>query len=129
MKQADLPFIIDQQFENWEFELDFLPQRKLGYFSFRYIGNEMRYFYNIPIMYSELIFNADFLTAVKLEAKNLNLCLSEFLKQSDHIEIVIFKNYQLYKNEEIFYYFNFNESTIIYGKTFFMMNFLSFYEK
>lgn len=36
MKQLDLPFKIDKQYENWEFELDVLENRLSGYESYKY---------------------------------------------------------------------------------------------
>jgi hypothetical protein len=46
MKQLDLPFKIDKQYENWEFELEALDDRLIGYQSYRYIGKEFNYFLN-----------------------------------------------------------------------------------
>lgn len=64
MKKLNIPFRIDKQYENWQFELDSLPTRKNGYESYRYIGKKLNIFLNFSTTKTELIFNADYLTAV-----------------------------------------------------------------
>lgn len=72
MKQLDLPFKIDKQYENWEFELDALENRLSGYESYKYIGKQLNYFLNFFTHRTELIFNGDYLTSVILTIKKVN---------------------------------------------------------
>ena len=46
MKQLNLPFKIDKQYENWEFELEALEDRLSGYHSYKYTGKQLNYFLN-----------------------------------------------------------------------------------
>lgn len=64
MKQLDLPFEIDEQYDNWEFELEALDDRFSGYHSYKYIGEQLNYFLNFNTDETQLIFNGDYLTAV-----------------------------------------------------------------
>lgn len=55
MKQLDLPFKIDKQHENWQFELDAVDDRLSGYHSYKYIGEHLNYFLNFTTDENELI--------------------------------------------------------------------------
>lgn len=66
MKQLELPFKIEKQYENWEFELDALEDRFNGYHCYKYIGKQLKYFLKFITHKTELIFNADYLTGVIL---------------------------------------------------------------
>ena len=83
MKQLDLPFKIDKQYENWKFELDALEDRFNGYHSYKYIGEKLNYFLKFITHKTELIFNADYLTGVIItlkfsDVKKLN-AINQFL--------------------------------------------------
>ncbi|MBF6655061.1 hypothetical protein C3B48_05190 [Flavobacterium columnare] len=124
MKQLDLTFKIDEQFGNWEFDLDFLPQRVAGYFSFKYFGKELNVFLNIITHKTELIFNEDFLTAVIITINNANQSLLVYVNSelTDKAKkIIVFNKYKTkFKIFEIAYYTIYNprkkQITVIYGK-------------
>ena len=86
MKQLDLPFKIDKQYENWEFELDALENRLSGYESYKYIGKQLNYFQNFITHKTELIFNGDYLTAVIVTIKKADekqiAVINQFLEQN-----------------------------------------------
>ncbi len=64
MRKLNIPFKIDKQYENWQFELDALEDRFNGYHSYSYIGKKLNTFLNISTYKTELIFNGDILTGV-----------------------------------------------------------------
>jgi hypothetical protein len=61
-KYSNLPFSIGEQYENWEFELEILPERIKGYDSYLYVGNN----FNLKKSKDkyELLFSLDVLVAV-----------------------------------------------------------------
>ncbi|AWM14198.1 hypothetical protein DI487_10275 [Flavobacterium sediminis] len=124
MKQLNLPFKIDKQHENWEFELDALDDRLSGYHSYKYIGKQLNYFLNYITHETELIFNGDFLTAViltlkKVEVKDLHI-VNEFLVQNATKQIQVDKFCSKFKVWRIMYFSSYNpkkkQIIVIYGK-------------
>ncbi len=128
MKQLDLPFKIDKQYENWEFELEALDDRIIGYQSYRYIGKELNYFLNFTTHRTELIFNADYLTAVIITIndsdKNRFTMINRFLVQNASKEVIFDEYTRNYKIWSIIYHvaFNLQKNQILigYGKPRFM---------
>lgn len=86
MKQLDLPFKIDKQYENWQFDLDVLEDRFNGYHSYKYIGKQFNYFLKFITHKTELIFNGDYLTAVIITIKKADdkqiADVNQFLEQN-----------------------------------------------
>lgn len=124
MKQLNLPFKIDKQYENWEFELDALDDRLSGYHSYKYIGKQLNYFLKFITHKTELIFNGDYLTAViltikKVDEKDLHI-INEFLVQNASKQIQIDKMSSKFKVWRIIYFSSYNpkkkEIIVIYGK-------------
>ena len=74
------PFQIGDEYENWEFELDILPDRIKGYDSYKYIGKEFKFFLNYLPDETELIFNLDILEGVLFVFKDLTEKQFENLK-------------------------------------------------
>lgn len=70
MKYPNIPFRIGMEYENWEFDLEILPDRLEGYDSYRYIGNELNNFLNYPIEETELIFSFEILVAIIIKFKS-----------------------------------------------------------
>ena len=64
MKRIDIPFRIDEQYENWEFDLDVIENRFKDYDSYKYTGIELNYFLDFSTQKVELIFSADYLVIV-----------------------------------------------------------------
>lgn len=128
MKQLNLPFKIDKQYENWQFELDALDDRLPGYHSYSYIGEQLNYFLNYPTDSTELIFNGDYLTAViltlKISTGNELDDLFHFLVQSKTIEIRADEDFRLFRFGKVLYCLTTNpekkEILFIYGKPSFM---------
>ena len=124
MKQLDLPFKIDKQYENWQFELDALDDRLRGYYSYKYIGKKLNYFLNFTTHKTELIFNADYLTAVIITIRNSNInqltVINQFLVLNASKEITLDKYTTKYKVWRIMYLTKYNskkkQTIIIYGK-------------
>lgn len=124
MKQLDLPFKIDKQYENWEFELDALEDRFKGYHSYKYIGEKLNYFLNFVTHKTELIFNGDYLTAVIITLKFSNVkklnAINQFLVFHAPKEIIVNEYSRKFKVCRIIYYTTFivknKEILIIYGK-------------
>ena len=125
MKQIDLPFRIDLQFGNWEFDLDFLPQRIVGYYSFKYIGKEYNILFNILTHKTELIFNADYLTAVIITINNANItilvCINSILSKKTHKVILIDKYSTKFIISDIIYSTKYfpkkRQILVLYGKS------------
>lgn len=91
MKYPDIPFKIGMEYENWEFDLEILPDRLERYDSYRYIGNEFNNILNFSTDETELIFSYDILVAViikfKYESSSHRRKLSEYA-QGNNILIV-----------------------------------------
>lgn len=124
MKQLDLPFKIDKQYENWQFDLDVLEDRLRGYHSYKYIGKQFNYFLNFFTHKTELIFNGDYLTAVIITLKFSNIkrlnAINQFLVLHASKEILIDEYSRKFKVWRIIYYTTYKvkekEILIIYGK-------------
>lgn len=133
MKQLNLPFKIDRQYENWQFELDALDDRLCGYHSYRYIGKKLNNFLNFHVHQSELIFNGDILTAVIITIKHANTNqlskINQLLVSNASKEIVIDKWSKKFKIWSVVYCTIYKESKkeilIIYGKPRFIQRHLS----
>ncbi|TWP23168.1 hypothetical protein ETU10_08720 [Apibacter muscae] len=97
MKQINIPFQLGMEYENWEFDLEILPDRLEGYDSYLYIGKEFNYFMNYPTDKTELIFILDRLVAVILTF--LNIKVKDFKQFYDRLQIE-FKNNNLSQNNE-----------------------------
>lgn len=124
MKQLDLPFKIDKQYENWQFELDVLEDRIKGYHSYKYISKQLNYFLKFITYETELIFNGDYLTAViiTLEFSNIKKLntINQFLVLYASKEIIIDEYSRKFKVWRIMYYTTYKVKEkvilIIYGK-------------
>ena len=124
MKQLNLPFKIDKQYENWEFELDALENRLSGYESYKYTGKQLNYFLNFFIHRTELIFNGDFLTAVIITIKKADeeqiAVINQFLEQNAS-KVSLINTYSIkFKVWRVtyisVYYSSKKEIILIYGK-------------
>lgn len=132
MKQFDLPFKIDKQYENWQFELDALEDRLNGYHSYRYIGKEFNKFLNFVTDKTELIFNGDYLTAVIITIKrsdnNQLQIINQFLVSDATKETIIDEYTRTVKTGRITYFTAYNpkkkQLLIIYGKARFIQKHL-----
>ena len=95
MKIEDLPFLIGEQYENWEFELEILPDRIKGMDSYKYIGKEIHKFLNYIPVQSELIFDLDILECVVLVFEDENIFsklineLLQFDSLNNHITLFL----------------------------------------
>lgn len=130
MKQLNLPFKIDKQYENWQFELDALDDRLPGYHSYSYIGEQLNYFLNYPTDSTELIFNGDYLTAVILILKISTGNELNFLVHYKATEIRTDEDFRLFKFGQVQYCVTTipekEELVVIYGKSKFMQKHLCF---
>ncbi|AEW87094.1 hypothetical protein FCOL_11455 [Flavobacterium columnare ATCC 49512] len=134
MKQLDLPFKIDKQYENWEFELDALENRLSGYESYKYIGKQLNYFLNFFTHRTELIFNGDYLTSVILTIKKVNEMdlhiINQFLVLNASKQIKVDRFSSKFKVWRIMYFTTYNprkkQITVIYGKPRFIQKHLLF---
>lgn len=82
MNQFKIPFKIGMEYENWEFELEILPDRLKGYDSYIYIGKKFNEFLNFSSDRTELIFNLDVLEVVIITFENKNIQFYESLNQA-----------------------------------------------
>jgi hypothetical protein len=137
MKKLNIPFRIDKQYENWQFELDSLPTRKNGYESYRYIGKKLNLFLNFSTTKSELIFNADYLTAVIITFEDNNnpsiIEIENCLIASNFIFKGLLHNSKTFEYAKRLYciYINPKKSSfyLIYGKTRFIKKHLLLLQK
>lgn len=90
MKKPSIPFKLGMGYENWEFDLEILPDRLEGYDSYRYIGNNFNNFLNYPTEETELIFSFEILVAVIIKFKGvLSFDVSEQFKSTRIICTII----------------------------------------
>ncbi len=82
MKREDIPFKIGMQYENWEFNLDILPDRIKGFDSYIYIGIEFIQYLNYKPDESELLFNCDILEGVILTFRDRTSNFHKDLKET-----------------------------------------------
>jgi len=62
------------QYENWEFDLEPIPDKYKGRDSYKYIGKEKFYYYGLEVKEIELTFELDILVEVRLyKHSTLNL--------------------------------------------------------
>ena len=66
MKKDKIPFKIGVQYENWEFNLDILPDRIKGLDSYLNIDESLNKFLNVCSDKTELIFSLDILERIIL---------------------------------------------------------------
>lgn len=101
MKQLDLPFKIDKQYENWQFELDALDDRLRDYHSYKYVGKQLNSFLNFTTQKTELIFNGDILTSVIITIKQSDIyqlnSIIQILVLDASKEIIIDENSRKFK--------------------------------
>ena len=124
MKQLNLPFKIDKQYENWEFELDAMENRLSGYESYKYIGKQLNYFLNFFTHKTELIFNGDYLTAVIITIKKADkkqiAVINQFLVHNASKQIEVDKFSSKFKVWRVMYYTSYSprkkQILVIYGK-------------
>lgn len=132
MKQLNLPFKIDKQYENWEFELDALENRLSGYESYKYTGKQLNCFLNFFTHRTELIFNGDFLTAVIIIIKKADeeqiAVINQFLEQNASKVSLINTYTTKFKVWRVtyisVYYSSKKEIILIYGKPRFINKFM-----
>ena len=125
-------FKLGEQFYNWEFELDFLPQRVEGYDSFEFIGANTLYFLGLYVDSAELLFNADFLTAVILTFRKEECSsetLIERLSSVGYVSSESVLSYDVYistnKNSPSYYVSKNCPEKMVYGKRRFMKKHLA----
>lgn len=116
------------QFENWEFDLDFLPSRIKGYDSFKYRKKINTTYFGNNIKKFELLFNADILTAVIINLNTSSLPLLVNLKlliiENKKTEVVRIEEIECFKNGRYIYYVSEIRRIVIYGKPSFMGKYL-----
>jgi hypothetical protein len=129
MKELNIPFRLNMQFENWEFDLDFLPSRIKGHDSFKYRKKLNTTYFGNNIKKFELLFNADILTAViiNLNTSSLPLLvnLKKLLIENNKTEIIKIQEIECYKKGRYIYYVSENRNMLIYGKVEFMKRYIS----
>src|SRR5690606_25100908 len=81
MKKDKIPFKIGMQYENWEFNLDILPDRIKGLDSYLNIDESLNTFLNVHIDRTELIFSLDILEGVIITFENRTLYFYKELKE------------------------------------------------
>lgn len=81
MKKDKIPFKIGMQYENWEFNLDILPDRIKGLDSYLNIDESLNEFMNIHTDKTELIFSLDILEGVVITFENRTLYFYKELKE------------------------------------------------
>ena len=129
MKELNIPFRLNMQFENWEFDLDFLPSRIKGYDSFKYRKKLNTTYFGNNIKKFELMFNADILTAVIINLNTSSLPLLVNLKlliiENKKTEVIRIEEIECFKNGRYIYYVSENKNRVIYGKVEFMKRYIS----
>lgn len=120
MKELNIPFRLNMQFENWEFDLDFLPSRIKGYDSFKYRRKLSTTYFGNNIKKFELMFNADILTAVIINLNTSSLPLLVNLKlmiiENNKTEVISIEEIECFKNGRYIYYVSESRNIVIYGK-------------
>lgn len=128
MKKINIPFQIDSQYENWQFELEVLNDRLVGYHSYKYIGKKFNFFLEFSTNETELIFNGDVLTAVILTFRGKNKPNLKALQ-----EVLVSVGFKSKLNTNSYNYFEFRKrlyciknsknqivSQLVYGKSSFI---------
>ena len=69
MDTIEFPFELGTDYENWEFDLEILPERVPYYDNYIYVGKYVKFFLNNITYNSELVYNLDILEAVILTFK------------------------------------------------------------
>jgi len=82
MKKDKIPFKIGMQYENWEFNLDILPDRIKGLDSYLNIDESLNSFLNVHTDKTELIFSLDILECVILTFKDRTQAFHKELKEN-----------------------------------------------
>ncbi len=81
MKKDKIPFKIGMQYENWEFNLDILPDKIKGLDSYLNIDESLNTFLNVRTDKTELIFSLDILEGVIITFENRTLNFYKVLKE------------------------------------------------
>jgi len=81
MKKDKIPFKIGMQYENWEFNLDILPDRIKGLDSYLNIDQSLNTFLNVHTDKTELIFSLDILEGVIITFEDRTLFFYKELKE------------------------------------------------
>lgn len=72
MKVDFIPFQIGEEYENWEFELNYEEETK-SFDKYQYIGNEFSELLGLEVKNCHLYFNMDILAKVNVELKSEKL--------------------------------------------------------
>lgn len=122
MEQLNIPFKLGVDYDNWELDLECLPDRMNGYDSYIYLGKEFNSFLNYPTDKTELIFKWDILEAVIISFNCMEFLMYEKLcgKLTDVLklsQIIQEHNYLLHKFEigfnKLWCCYNYNTRYII----------------
>jgi len=108
MEKINLPFLIGEGYEKWEFELDVLPDKIKGFDSYRFIGKNLNKYLNYLPDEVELIFNLDILEMVILKFENKEVQFFEDITNKTN-------KFDFTEVEVKCHYLN-NSVFIIYGK-------------
>lgn len=77
MNTIEFPFELGTDYENWELELEILPDRVPLYDSYIYVGKDVKFFLNNSTYNPELVYNLDILEAVILTFKMSTACFKK----------------------------------------------------
>lgn len=81
MNTIEFPFELGTDYEDWEFELEILPDRVVNFDSYLFVGAELNIFLNNPTYKAELIYNFDVLETVVLTFKTSSSSFTEMLNE------------------------------------------------
>jgi len=82
MNTIEFPFELGTDYEDWELDLEILPDRVLHYDSYIYVGKDVKFFLNNITYNPELVYNLDVLEAVIL---TFNMSTASFKKMNTEL--------------------------------------------
>ncbi|PQL91677.1 hypothetical protein [Apibacter adventoris] len=91
--KTNIPFQLGMEYENWEFDLEPMQDRIMGYDSYIYSKKIM--IFNTEPLNIELVFHWDILVAVILEFEETDIIKLDKILLSDYIQV----NNYFYKSE------------------------------
>lgn len=100
MNKIEFPFELGTDYEDWEFDLEILPDRVPHYDSYKYVRKEVKFFLNNITSNSELVYNLDILEAAiltfKMNTASFKKMNTELIKRFSKSSVEVRNNLELH---------------------------------
>jgi len=100
MNTIEFPFELGTDYEDWELDLEILPDRVPHYDSYMYVGKDVKFFLNNITYKPELVYNLDVLEAVmltfKMSTASFNKMNTELTKRFSKPSVEVKNNVELH---------------------------------